>query len=140
MNNFPTEESYGIIPFRYEAGTLQFLVVRHHQGHWGFPKGRREAGESPEQTARRELREEVGLTEVTLCQVQPLMLAYPFERGSQIWQKEVGFYVGVVNGGIPKPLETELTECRWVAADALPELLPAEGVRLAQLAAVIASK
>jgi len=140
MNNLPTEESYGIIPFRFEADELQFLVVRHHQGHWGFPKGRREAGETPEETARRELREEVALTEVTLLNDSPFKLSYPFEREGKIWQKEVGFFVGSVNGGIPKHLETELIEYRWAAEEALLELLPPEGIRLAKLATVIASE
>ena len=140
MNNFPIEESYGIIPFRFEADKLQFLVVRHHQGHWGFPKGRCEEGEAPVETARRELREEVALTEVTLLNDSPFKLSYPFEREGKIWQKEVGFFVGSVNAGVPKHLETELVEHRWATKDALTELLPPEGVHLAKLAAIIVAE
>ncbi len=48
------------------AGGLIFdgrhlLVVWHPNGHYGFPKGHVEPGETPEQAAIREVREETGL-------------------------------------------------------------------------------
>lgn len=41
--------------------TRRALGLRNHGGQWALPGGRMEHGESPEQTARRELLEEVGL-------------------------------------------------------------------------------
>lgn len=35
--------------------------LRKHAGQWAFPGGRLDAGETPEQTALREMREEIGL-------------------------------------------------------------------------------
>lgn len=55
------EVSYGIVPLRYMEGGWQILLIRHHAGHWTFPKGHADRGESPQQTAERELREETGL-------------------------------------------------------------------------------
>jgi len=53
--------SIGVIPYRYRGNRLEFLLVRHQVGHWGFPKGHPMPGEVLETTARRELREETGL-------------------------------------------------------------------------------
>jgi 8-oxo-dGTP pyrophosphatase MutT (NUDIX family) len=52
----------GGIPWRRNDGRLEVLVVhRHEYGDWTFPKGKNEAGESDEDTARREVEEETGL-------------------------------------------------------------------------------
>jgi len=41
--------------------TRRTSQLRHHSGQWAFPGGRIEEGESEEDTALRELQEEVGL-------------------------------------------------------------------------------
>ena len=41
--------------------TRRAAGLRHHAGQWAFPGGRMEEGEHPEETALRELAEEVGL-------------------------------------------------------------------------------
>lgn len=41
--------------------TRRALKLRNHAGQWALPGGRMETGESPEETAMRELEEEVGL-------------------------------------------------------------------------------
>ena len=46
--------SCGVIPYRVVDGTRQFLLIQHKAGHWAFPKGHPEAGETNLQTARRE--------------------------------------------------------------------------------------
>ncbi len=55
------ERSCGAVVFTRVGGELRFVLVRSLEGVYGFPKGHREAGESPEETALREVREEVGL-------------------------------------------------------------------------------
>ena len=55
------ETSCGAVVFtRTEAGIL-YLLVRSPDGYWGFPKGHMAPGETEEQTARREIREETGV-------------------------------------------------------------------------------
>ncbi|MFH1916155.1 MAG: NUDIX domain-containing protein [Nanoarchaeota archaeon] len=39
----------------------KFLLIKHHIGHWDFPKGHVESGETEEETALREVHEETGL-------------------------------------------------------------------------------
>jgi 8-oxo-dGTP pyrophosphatase MutT (NUDIX family) len=53
----------GGVVFRRTEGTVVFLLVRASKrpAEWVLPKGHIEAGESPEQAARREVREETGV-------------------------------------------------------------------------------
>ena len=53
----------GNVAFRRTEHKPLFLVVSSSDGnHWVLPKGHIEPGESPEETALRELREEAGVT------------------------------------------------------------------------------
>ena len=55
------EKSCGAVIFRRKK-ELEVLVIRQNQGHWCFPKGHVEYGETIEQTAAREVLEETGLS------------------------------------------------------------------------------
>ena len=56
------EESCGAVVFTRADDEIRYVLIRSLEGVYGFPKGHREPGESREQTALREIREEVGLT------------------------------------------------------------------------------
>ncbi len=108
-----TDYSCGIIPVRLRRGRREYLLVQHGGGHWGFPKGHPEPGESDEQAARRELAEETGLRDVTLISDDGLTEQYVFtrrpgEEGAprrQLVRKTVRYFVGVV------PADAEVTPC-----------------------------
>ena len=55
------EISCGAVVFTRESGKIQYVVIQSLEGIFGFPKGHMEPGETEEQTALREIREEVGL-------------------------------------------------------------------------------
>lgn len=56
------EKSCGAIIFNDLSDERYFLVVKNTNGrHWGFPKGHIEVGETEEQTAIREVKEETNL-------------------------------------------------------------------------------
>ena len=64
------EKSCGAIVFTYEDGIRKYVIIRGtgmYQGFCGFPKGHMEAGETEQETALREVKEETGL-EVTLLE------------------------------------------------------------------------
>ena len=56
------EKSCGAVIFTRQDNTIRYLIIRHLGGHCGFPKGHMEPGESEQETAIREIREEVGLS------------------------------------------------------------------------------
>ena len=55
------DSAVGIIPVYKQGDRFLFCLVKHADGHWGFPKGHKEEGESDEGAALRELREETGI-------------------------------------------------------------------------------
>ena len=55
------EKSCGAVVFTKENNEYKFLIVKQLQGFHGFPKGHMEADETEEQTALREIFEEVGV-------------------------------------------------------------------------------
>jgi 8-oxo-dGTP pyrophosphatase MutT (NUDIX family) len=68
------------IPYRWNEGNLEFLLVRTKAGRWIFPKGGLESGESTWQAAAREALEEAGV----LGTVDEHALGtFPYEKKSQ---------------------------------------------------------
>ena len=58
----PIEKSAGAVVFRRTPeGKTEYLLLKHRDERWSFPKGMIEKGEKPEEAARREVREETGL-------------------------------------------------------------------------------
>ena len=56
------EKSCGAVVFTRKNGTVYYVLVQQKKGFYGFPKGHVEKGETEEETALREIREETGLS------------------------------------------------------------------------------
>ena len=54
-------KSCGAVVFTRNETDVLFVLIQHHNGDCGFPKGHEEPGETEEETALREIREKVGL-------------------------------------------------------------------------------
>jgi len=59
----PFEKSAGAVIFRRNK-EIKYLLIQYGWGHWEFPRGLVEKGESLEETARREIKEEVGIKDI----------------------------------------------------------------------------
>jgi bis(5'-nucleosidyl)-tetraphosphatase len=110
------QQSFGIIPAKKnEDGIWEFLLIRHHAGHWGFPKGHAEPGEDSLQTATRELFEETGLEISRLLTASPMSETYFFTLHGKKVKKSVGYFLAEVQGEVVLQAE-EVNDSKWVAA------------------------
>jgi 8-oxo-dGTP pyrophosphatase MutT (NUDIX family) len=111
--------SAGGVVYRLIEGRIQVaLAHRRSPPLWALPKGTPDAGETVEETAVRETREETGLdVEIE----RPLSsIRYFFVRGTTRFNKSVHFFLMRAVGGSPDDHDAEFDEVRWVD---LPEAL-----------------
>jgi len=126
----PREEvSAGGIVFRRSANGVRFLLIRDSYRNWGFPKGHLEAEESPDAAAAREVREETGLSRLTL--VAPVdVIDWHFRFRGRVVHKVCHFYLIEAAGGHPRPLRKEgITAVRWFAFEKAASLVSYENAR-----------
>ena len=105
--------SAGGVVHRSLDGRVQVaLVHRLTPVLWALPKGTPDSGETVEETALRETREETGL-EVEI--EAPLRsIRYFFVRGSTRFHKTVHFFLMRAIGGSLDAHDAEFDEVRWV--------------------------
>lgn len=110
--------SAGLIVFRRDAGTRKFLLLHYatKSGHWDLPKGKIEKGEDAHATARRELKEETGITAIRMIDGFQAEIAYYFTEGGQTFYKEVVFFLAETDAEDVK-LSHEHIGHRWLSLD-----------------------
>jgi 8-oxo-dGTP pyrophosphatase MutT (NUDIX family) len=104
------EVSYGGVVVR--GDDVIVIVPRGRRRVLGLPKGGPKAGERPEQTAAREVREETGVTvsvRERLGQVD-----YTYRRGGRAIQKTVHFYLCEFEDGDTADHDHEVDDARWM--------------------------
>lgn len=116
------EASFGIIPLHKKDNQWEVLLIQHVQGHWTFPKGHAEEGESALQTAERELLEETGLRVKTLLNNAPILETYHFSKQQQHIKKTVAYFIAEVEGTLSLQKE-EVLNAKWVVLTEAPSHL-----------------
>jgi len=118
------DQSFGIVPFTIENGVVKYLIIHQQKGHWAFPKGHAEKGESSLQTAQRELLEETGLEIEKVFTDQPFIERYIFldPQGQKV-NKKVLFFLGRVKNTEVKIQPAELQNFAWADYQQALEML-----------------
>ena len=89
------EHCAGIVLYSSNGGKRRYLLLRHRDGgHWSLPKGHIEPGESPEQAALRETREETGISDIEVVPGFRTVSRYQFTRGDTPVDKDVIYFLG----------------------------------------------
>ena len=73
------EHSAGAVLYRYFSNEeRKFLLLHYTSGHWDFPKGNLEAGETEVDAVIREIFEETGITDLKFVEgfIQPIFYNY----------------------------------------------------------------
>lgn len=100
------------------------VLMMFRRGKWDLPKGKMDPGETPAQSAIREVQEETGLAEVTLD--GPLVTTYHTydDAGHHILKETFWFNMTAPKAQILSPqLEEQITELVWADKKALQEYL-----------------
>lgn len=89
------EFSAGVVVFYLRNKTIEYLLLHYASGHWDFPKGHIEKGETKQETAIRELKEEAGMS-AQLCEGFEDSFEYFFKntKTHELINKTVYFFVG----------------------------------------------
>lgn len=85
-------------------------MIRQLKGHWCFSKGHTKDGETEEETALREIREETGLVVELDTNFRYVM---QYEPASNI-DKTVIYFIAYKKGGKERIQRSELLDMKWV--------------------------
>jgi len=108
----------GVILRRKENGSVEVLLIEDSYGNWGFPKGHVEGGETSEEAALRECREETGLR--NLRTIAPIGTTdWYFRSGRGLVHKFCDYFLlQAETDGQAQPQRGEgIRACAWLNPD-----------------------
>ncbi len=105
------EKSCGALVFRKFHGNVELLLIRHlNGGYWSFPKGHVEKGETEEETAIREVKEETSIDIMIDTSFRELVTYSP----KKDTMKDVVYFLARAKNSDPIPQQGEISEVKWV--------------------------
>ena len=119
--------SAGGVVFRRGATGIEVAIIRPRgTDRWQLPKGIVDAGESPQETARREVREEAGVDGDVVAPVEEIQYWYvgtDYDGVRVRFHKSVHFFLIAFRSGDVSDHDHEVAEARWVPIDEATRLL-----------------
>lgn len=119
MAKVPTRKqvSAGGVIFRQTADKVEVVLISvGEEERWQLPKGLIGRGETPEETALREVREETGLDSITIAPLSTIEYWYysANRRGNRLrYHKFVHYYLLQYTCGSTADHDAEVNEARW---------------------------
>lgn len=111
--NTAIDEAFGIVPILRQDGSDRFLLIQHHAGHWGFPKGHADPGETPIAAACREFVEETGITDYQVLAEVSFVEQYAFTNNGTRFEKTVVYFPAWVQSALVTHQEAEIQASTW---------------------------
>ncbi|MEG4322953.1 MULTISPECIES: NUDIX domain-containing protein [unclassified Microcoleus] len=124
------DECFGIVPIFGKGSDSLFLLIQHQAGHWAFPKGHANPGESPAETARREFAEETGICDFKMLDEPSFTEHYSFVKDGEPIEKTVTYFLGFVNSRDVVLQVEEVQNSAWVSAEEAVKLITFDANRL----------
>ncbi len=113
--------SAGGVAFRRVGEAIEVVIIRPRgTQRWQLPKGLVDLGETPDVTARREVREEAGVDGEVIAPIEDVQYWYvgTDRDGLRVrFHKSVHFYLISFRGGDVSDHDHEVDEARWVPVD-----------------------
>jgi 8-oxo-dGTP pyrophosphatase MutT (NUDIX family) len=119
------EQSAGGVVIREHDGRREIVVVSPREGVVALPKGHPEQGESLEQAATREVREETGVVAEPIEKLGEVRYWYTL-HGERVL-KSVSFFLFDYRSGDVEDHDHEVESAEWVALESAPSLLSYKG-------------
>lgn len=119
------EFTAGGVVYRQINGGTQILMIQDKLGRWSIPKGHVEEGESIEQTAKREITEETGLTDLRLIEKLDKLHFFYRKEGKLIFMTTYVFLIealGNTDAIIPEQSEG-IADVKWFDSEKALELI-----------------
>ena len=76
---------------------IKYLILNYSYGHWDFPKGNIELGETETETIKREIMEETGIEDIKLIEGFRQRISYKYRKKSKVVNKSVIYYLAETN-------------------------------------------
>lgn len=137
------DEAFGIVPIFSTESEPLFLLVQHQAGHWAFPKGHADPGESALETAMREFEEETGIRDCEVLEEPSFVEHYSFvqqgnpnsvkhysfaNEGEPI-EKTVTYFLAFVNSMEVQLQEAEIQNSAWSSFEDAVKMITFDGNR-----------
>lgn len=115
------EKSCGAIVFNGDS----VLIIEQFQGFFSFPKGHVEDGETEEETAIREVKEETNI-DIEIISDKTYKINYKINNDTK---KEVVFFLAKAISFDLKNQENEIISCEWVDKDKVLDTLTYKNIK-----------
>ena len=93
----------------------ELLMIFRNQ-YWDLPKGKIEKGETPEQSALREVEEECGVGKLEILHPLPNVHHLYVQKGKEFLKRTYWFEMNCKDTSAPSPQQEEgITEVRWMS-------------------------
>ncbi|GGF78408.1 DNA mismatch repair protein MutT [Paenibacillus albidus] len=106
------EISAGGVVYRQSSKGLEIQLIVDRYGKVSLPKGKMEAGETVEETALREIREETGIIGEVKAPIDVIRYTYQHPQHGRV-DKEVHYFLVEQKGGETKAQMEEIQAVEW---------------------------